>query len=100
MQGVSDEVQDLARRVAERFHPERIILFGSQAAGRADEGSDVDLLVIMDSPLRAVEQAVAIRRFLNYRRPLDVLVRAPAEIERRVALGDCFLREILEQGVV
>jgi predicted nucleotidyltransferase len=33
-------------RLAKRFHPDRIILFGSQARGTADARSDVDLLVI------------------------------------------------------
>ena len=37
----------LVEQIAERFRPERIIHFGSHAAGTADEGSDVDLLVVM-----------------------------------------------------
>jgi predicted nucleotidyltransferase len=39
-------IQEAARRLAEKFHPERIILFGSYARGTADEHSDVDFLVI------------------------------------------------------
>jgi predicted nucleotidyltransferase len=96
----SDEARELARRVAERFQPDKIILFGSLAAGYAESGSDIDLLVVMDCPYRPVEQAVAIRRFLDYARPLDVIVRTPAELERRLALGDWFLREVMEQGIV
>ena len=33
-------------RIVERMKPDRIILFGSQARGTADERSDADLLVI------------------------------------------------------
>jgi len=33
-------------RIVEKFKPDRIILFGSQARGTADERSDADLLVI------------------------------------------------------
>jgi uncharacterized protein len=33
-------------RIVESIHPERIILFGSQARGTADERSDLDLLII------------------------------------------------------
>ena len=37
---------EAAKQLAEKFHPEKIILFGSQARGTADDRSDVDLLVI------------------------------------------------------
>lgn len=40
------KIQEAARRLAEKFRPERIILFGSYARGTADRHSDVDLLVI------------------------------------------------------
>ena len=38
---------DFARQIAERFHPDKIILFGSYAYGQPHAESDVDLLVIM-----------------------------------------------------
>ena len=97
---IAADIQELARRVAEAFNPERIILFGSQATGSTDEGSDVDLLVVMRYHGRPVEQAAAIRRFLNYARPLDILVRSPEELAHRVAQGDWFLRRAVEQGTV
>jgi uncharacterized protein len=97
---ITDEITQLARRVAEQFQPERIILFGSHTGGAADEGSDVDLLVVMEHTGRPVEQAIAIRRFLRYSRPLDILVRSPSELDRRLALGDWFLREVVERGTV
>lgn len=40
-------LSEAARRIAERFHAERIILFGSQARGAGDARSDVDLLVLV-----------------------------------------------------
>jgi uncharacterized protein len=96
----SPDIVDLAHRLAERFRPEKIVLFGSHASGQADSGSDIDLLVVMDCPERPVDQAVAIRQFLGSPRPIDVLVRTPAELQRRVTLGDWFLREILDRGIV
>ena len=46
-QAVGDSVlKEAARRLATEFKPLRIILFGSQARGTADERSDVDLLII------------------------------------------------------
>lgn len=94
------QIELIARRVAERFRPEKIILFGSHAAGAADAGSDIDLLVVMNCPGRPLDQAVAIRQFLEHRQPLDIIVRTPAELERRLALGDWFLRGIVERGTL
>src|SRR5437660_5522235 len=40
-------IRRFARQVAERFRPDKIILFGSYAYGRPHADSDVDILVIM-----------------------------------------------------
>src|SRR5437660_11662694 len=37
-------IRRFARKVAERFHPDKIILFGSHAYGRPHADSDVDIL--------------------------------------------------------
>ena len=42
-----EEIQTFARRIAEEFHPERIILFGSYAYGTPGPDSDMDLLVVL-----------------------------------------------------
>ncbi|MEW6754597.1 MAG: nucleotidyltransferase domain-containing protein [Candidatus Latescibacterota bacterium] len=94
------EVEEYARQLALRFQPERIILFGSHAAGSQSAHSDVDLLVLMDFQGSAQEQAYRIRRELPRRFRLDLLVRRPEDVARRVRSGDFFLREILEKGRV
>lgn len=40
-------LREVARRLVDRFHPERIILFGSRARGAADRHSDFDLMVVL-----------------------------------------------------
>jgi predicted nucleotidyltransferase len=40
-------IRRCARQIAERFAPEKIILFGSFAYGKPHADSDVDLLVVM-----------------------------------------------------
>jgi predicted nucleotidyltransferase len=39
-------LSEITDRLVKGFHPDKIILFGSQARGTADERSDVDILVI------------------------------------------------------
>ena len=49
------KIARVARRIATRFHPEKVILFGSWARGDARQDSDVDLLVVM--PLNGSKRA-------------------------------------------
>ena len=86
--------------VAREFRPEQIILFGSYANGTPTEDSDVDVLVVM--PLarghRDVRQAAAIRERVPAPFPMDVIVRSPRQIARRLARGDSFIAGVLRCG--
>ncbi len=92
-------IRRYARAIAERFHPEQIILFGSHAYGRPHEDSDVDLLVIMPTWSQH-SQRVQIRMALTAPFPMDLLVRTPKEVKRRLAEGDSFLTEVVTKGKV
>ncbi|MDO9542092.1 MAG: nucleotidyltransferase domain-containing protein [Kiritimatiellia bacterium] len=91
-------IRAYARRLAKEFKPEKIILFGSYACGNPSSVSDVDLLIIMPLRKRGVYQAAEIQTRLRPHFPLDLLVRSPAKVNKRLALGDCFMREIMSKG--
>ena len=94
------QIRDLCERIALEFHPEKIILFGSQAYGSPTSDSDIDLLVVMPytgSPLR---KAGEILSWLRVWMPVDLIVRSAEDIEQRLRLGDRFMQEILERGKV
>jgi len=92
-------IRRFARDVAERFQPEKIILFGSYAYGQPHADSDVDILVVM--PARnELDQAVRICLAVDYNFPLDLLVRTPKILAWRLAEGDSFLREVVTRGKV
>ena len=93
-------VKEVVRQIVDRFDPQRIILFGSYAYGQPGPASDVDLLVIMDTPLKETEQAVRICQAIDYHFGLDLIVRKPKTVVHRLALGDSFLAEVLERGKV
>ncbi|HEV3143023.1 MAG TPA: nucleotidyltransferase domain-containing protein [Gemmataceae bacterium] len=88
-----------ARQIAERFKPDKIILFGSYAYGTPHADSDVDLLVVMPAA-REVTQAIRIRMALPAPFPLDLIVRTPERLARELEDCDWFLREIIEKGKV
>src|SRR5437867_11139668 len=74
-------IRRFARRIAERFQPEKIILFGSYAYGTPHNESDVDLLVIMRSR-NVHEMAIEIGMACEPPFSDDLIVRTPRQIER------------------
>lgn len=96
----SRHIEQYVGEVVRQFRPDRIVLFGSHAAGTARKDSDVDLLVVMRHKGAAAEQAARIRCSIRAGFPLDIVVRSPAAIRKRLAMGDGFIRDILEQGKV
>ena len=93
-------ISSFARQVARQFKPEKIILFGSYAYGQPTEDSDVDILVIMPFEGRNPEKATEIWMATKPKFPIDIMVRKPAELKKRLKMGDFFLREITEKGKV
>jgi predicted nucleotidyltransferase len=98
---VSETLPAAVERIVQELQPEKIILFGSYAYGAPSPGSDVDLLVIMETEASSKERSWAVSRLLIPRPfPVDILVRTPQEIQRALAKGDFFIREIIAQGRV
>ncbi len=64
-------------------HTEQIILFGSQARGDADEGSDWDFLVIEPVVENRAREMVRLRRALRpLRLAADILVYSSDEVRQ------------------
>ena len=95
-----EQIRQFSRRIAREFRPRRIVLFGSYARGEATADSDVDLLVVLPHEGDSVAKSVEIRLKLRPPFPLDLLVRSPETVSRRLAMGDTFLRDVLENGKV
>jgi predicted nucleotidyltransferase len=93
------DAQKVIDQIVERFHPLKIILFGSRATGHAREDSDYDLLVVMETDQTLLHQAIEISGEVDHVVALDILVRMPEHLTSRPP-GDIILREILETGVV
>ncbi len=75
-------VREIVRRLTAIAEPERIVLFGSAAAGQMTRDSDVDLLVVQgaaDDPRREAVRLRAALRGLG--RPFDVIVMSTEAFE-------------------
>jgi predicted nucleotidyltransferase len=94
-------LEEITRKIVDRFDPEKIVLFGSRSTGSPRTDSDVDLLVIMDTSESPIQRAVEVKRACRPRFvSMDVLVKTPEEVKARLERGSFFLSEVLEQGKV
>ena len=80
------------------FNPLKVILFGSYAHGGATTDSDVDILVIMSHQGKSWRTATKIRHQSRPGFAVDLLVRSPEQVRQRCAMGDCFIRDITDNG--
>ncbi|MBI2304902.1 MAG: nucleotidyltransferase domain-containing protein [Chloroflexi bacterium] len=102
-QEVQEELERIVWRIVDGYGPQKVILFGSYAYGEPHPDSDLDLLIIKETPERFMDRWVAIRRLLSdpHRHiPLETLVLTPQEVQERQARSDQFVEEILTKGWV
>jgi len=67
-------VDEIVRRVLAVANPDKLILFGSAAAGTMTPDSDIDLLVVEPGPFDRREEYLRIRRALSeIEYPFDIL---------------------------
>lgn len=94
-------IQTMVDRIVQRFHPVRVVLFGSHARGTATAESDVDLLVVLAHVADKRRTTVDIRRALgDLPVSKDIVVTTPDEIARRGDLVGSVLRPALREGKI
>src|ERR1700679_3201046 len=76
-------LDEVVRRIAQRFSPDKIILFGSCARGDASPESDIDLLVLFPEELDPNQRATEFYASLvDFASPMDIVVSTSARFER------------------
>ncbi|MFZ1463124.1 MAG: nucleotidyltransferase domain-containing protein [Anaerolineae bacterium] len=92
-------LRQVVARIVDAAHPSRVILFGSYGRGDADEGSDVDLMVIKPTVDDRGEEMLGLYRTVG---PIgvgvDVLLYSEAEFERRSQVPGTVLYWALKEG--
>lgn len=80
--------------------PQKVILFGSHAYGNPSKDSDVDLLFIKNTGLSPLKRYCFVSNNIDHIFPMDIMVKTPLEIRKRLAMGDPFYKEIIKKGIV
>ena len=90
------QIDDIVSKIATRFNPDKIILFGSYAAGNPDNDSDIDLLVIKDSELPRHKRSFDIQKSLiGSMIPIDILVYTQIEFEKEISEKYSFINSAI-----
>ena len=82
-----ETLQELVRRLAEFYHPERIYLFGSAARGEDGPDSDLDLCVVLpdDAPESLYRDRSIHGRFRGLQAAVDVVRLPCSDFDARAA---------------
>ncbi len=94
------EIQAFCNKIVDIFQPQIIILFGSYAYGTPTPDSDIDMLIILTFTGNNPEKATEIWSATRPHFAVDLVVRKPEEINKRLHMGDPFIREIITKGVM
>jgi len=99
---ISDELtHKIKERLVEGFQPDRIILFGSQARGTADERSDVDILVVCSFKGKRRHLMLEMDRALQgLGLARDIMVLTPEEFELDRHIPGTIARPAWKEGRV
>ena len=77
-------LQQVVKRVVAKAQPSRIILFGSYGRGDADEGSDLDLMVVLPEALDKYNEMIRLHKAVgSVGAGVDVLMYSEEEFQRR-----------------
>ncbi len=97
-QSLQDELQRIIEVIKTEYHPEKIVLFGSLAAGDVHEWSDIDLLIVKETPKRPIERTLELFRLIRPKVGVDLFIYTPEEYEVLLKEKFSFLMSILKTG--
>ena len=95
------EINHVVAQIIQKYKPDKIILFGSAARGQMNRDSDADFLIIKtETPYYGADRIRELSRLIDRNIPIDLLVYRPEEFEKRLQMGDPFLKAIVKEGKV
>jgi uncharacterized protein len=95
-----EDIDRVAKVIADEFRPQKIILFGSRAYGIPRPDSDADILVILPFECSPYRMTVNMLKAIGDSRGFDIVPRRPEFVEQWYKDGDPMMRDAIDRGVV
>jgi uncharacterized protein len=98
---ITKEIEKIIDEIVRKYHPIKIILFGSAARGDYEHVNDLDFLIVKeDVPSQGLTRMRELDDLIERDMAADMLVYKPDELEERIKLGDPFIKSIIIEGRV
>jgi predicted nucleotidyltransferase len=92
---------EIKKRLLSKFDIEKIILFGSQARGTANDNSDVDLLLIGEVNYDRYQMMTDVLRSLGkMKNAFDVVILTPDEFDEHKLIPGTIARYAFKEGKI
>lgn len=101
-QYLSKAIDGITDAIVKNYQPEKIILFGSAASGKAGPDSDIDMLIVKRTTLKPMERLRQIAPILprQFDVAIDCVVWTPEEVAADSPHNSFLKHEILKKGKV
>ena len=96
-----DLQKELSRCISilkEKYHPKKVLLFGSLVNNKINKWSDIDLILIKDTKKPFLERSKEVLLLLKPKVGMDILVYTPEEF-KQLSEKKFFKEEIIRKGV-
>lgn len=94
------ELERIKGELIVKYHPQKIILFGSLLKNRIKKNSDIDLVIIKDTDKAFIDRAIEVALLTHPNFAIDFLVYTPEEYEQMSLENNYFFNEINKGKVI
>jgi len=94
-------LQEIMRTLTAQYEPDKVILFGSMPSGDIGDWSDLDLVIIKDTPYPFFQRIKQVALLCRAQIGVDFLVYTPSEFAQMIAEKNPFIvNEVVQKGKV
>lgn len=93
------ELKRIKKELLTKYHPKKVILFGSLLTGGVRENSDIDLVIVKETDKPFIERAIEVALLIRPNVAIDFLVYTPLEF-KQMSLGNNYFFNEINKGKV
>ncbi len=98
---LAQALQQILQTLTVQYQPDKVILFGSMVNARVGEWSDIDLVIVKDTPRPFLQRIKQVALLCRASVGVDFLVYTPSEFAQMVAEKNPFiLNEVIRKGKI